>query len=408
MTAFLLRKSIFIWVVLFAVFLTPEGISQWGNPLSAQTVEGNKLALCLPLTGKYKNLGGHVLDAIQMAADETQTQFVVADCSKNITTIIQNWATDPSILAILGPIGSHATKIAGQAASAAKIPLFSLSSAKDFNRHHPWVFRVRLSPEEQAAQIATFAVRDLGKKRAAILWPDTGYGIRATKSFIIAFEKAGGVVVGESGYPISITNFIDPLRGLLGQRFFARKGKGIKTNKYGYVFLKQRSRIDFDTLFIPDFHSRVSRLLSFLPLVGIQNGQNEKGKFVQLLGLSGWQGESMKLTEGTATGALYVDVFAGDAAGGRAEEFSRAFEAIYGRVPVDIEAEAFDITWMLGSKVNSITKTGDPRRALISKLPYHVEWEGVTGAIRFSPEGDPIRSLDIYRFDTDGEVTPAY
>lgn len=370
-----------------------------------------KIGVCVPLSGQYKSVGKNVLQAIELAASESEISLVVQNCQgddlhvkKAITTLANN----PQIISIIGPIGAKRSRIAIAAADRAKIPIFTLSSALLDNQNSKWAYRFRLAPEEQAAMMGTFAVKDLGQKRAAVLWPDTEFGKRATVAFVKAFEAQGGIVTAESGYSPKTTDFTDAMRGLVGQRFYVGNKRGVKKNKRGYAYVKQRRKIDFDTIFIPDFHHRVSRILAFLPLVGIQNGNNNEGKFVHMLGMSSWQGSSMKFASGVATGALYPDIFAGDAAGGKAEEFVRTFETEYDRIPVDLEAEAFDITWLLSSIIKQVRPDKNFRKNLISKLPYRNEWEGVTGSIKFLPNGDPVRSPEIFRFDTDGEVTPAF
>lgn len=389
-------------------------LSHVGAAFSQDTVKTEsvtKIGVCLPLSGKYKNVGKNVLQAIELAADENEISLVVLNCdgdAQHVKKSVNALADNSKVIAIIGPIGAQRSREAIAAADRVNVPIFTLSSSLLDNQNSKWAYRFRLAPEEQASMMGVFAVRDLGQKRAAVLWPDTEFGKRATTAFVQAFESAGGIVSAESGYSIKTNDFTDAVKGLVGQRFYVGKKKGLKKNKRGYAYIKQRRKVDFDTIFIPDFHHRVSRILAFLPLIGVQNGNNSEGRFVHLLGLSSWQGSSMKFTEGVAAGGLYPDVFAGDAAGGKAEEFVRTFENEFGRIPVDLEAETFDITWMISSISKQIRPDKDFRKNLISKLPYRNNWEGVTGTLRFLPNGDPVRNPEIFRFDSDGEVSPAF
>ena len=82
-----------------------------------------------------------------------------------------------------------------------------------------------------------------------------------------------------------------------------------------------------------------------------------------------------------------------------------------GRLPDDVDAEVFDFVWMIGKAAPSFEnkKTAEKRRsALVQSLPYRKAWEGVAGEFKFSPTGAPIRSYDVFRFDSDGLVSPAY
>ena len=118
----------------------------------------------------------------------------------------------------------------------------------------------------------------------------------------------------------------------------------------------------------------------------------------------------MEFGGSTAAGALYLDTFAGDSDGGRAEEFVRTFENAVGRLPEDVDAEAFDLLWMRGKLGQGVRdKTIAQRRlAVVSKLPYRNPWGGVTGDFLFGPDGAPLREFNIYRFDSNGEVSPAF
>ena len=143
------------------------------------------------------------------------------------------------------------------------------------------------------------------------------------------------------------------------------------------------------------------------------SGEHQHGVAVQLLGLSGWQGKAMELAGGVAAGALYLDTFAGEAAGGRADEFARTFEQATGRTPVDVEAETFDIAWLLGSLGNAARAAApddvDAMRArLVKTLPRKDGWSGVAGGLKFGRTGEPMREFGVYRFDTDGAVAPVY
>ncbi len=396
--------KISFFLLLFLVALSHPLLAQEETKISTF-----KIGVCLPLSGKYKNLGKNTLQAIELAAAENEITLAVKNC-KEVGPSIQALASDPKVVAILGPIGAKRSREAIRVADEVGIPIFTFSSALADHRNSKWAYRFRLAPEEQGEIMGTLASKDLGQKKAAVLWPDTEFGRRATLAFIKAFEEGGGVVSAESGYSPETTDFTDTLKGLLGIRFYVGDLKALKKNRRGYARVKQRrARVDFDALFIPDFHHRVSRLLAFLPLIKIQNGTHQEGKYVQLLGLSSWQGSSMKFSQGVASGALYPDLFAGDAGGGPAEEFVRMFESEYDRAPVDLEADAYDLTWLLSSIIVRMNpKNITPRTRLISKLPYKKEWVGISGPVRFRANGDPLRFPDIYRFDSNGEVTPAY
>lgn len=378
------------------------------------------IGFAVPTTGEYGPLGKQLVESARLAASETGVDLVVADTEGEPGKAIEAIAKlskDPRVIAVVGPVGRRESKAAGSAAQRFGIPLFTLSTSEEVNRAGGWVFRVRASAAEQASRMADVARDDLDHDTAAILYPQTQYGREAARAFARRFNARGGEVTIVANYPTDTTDFRDVLDVIVAKTVYLGKKGTIgkwRTDPHGFARIGRRPVVDFDALFIPDFHHRVARLLSFLPVAGIQNGEGGEGVGVQLLGLAGWQGKTMEFSGGSAAGALYLDTYAGESAGGRVEEFSRTFEAATGRHPVDVEAETFDIVWLLGKLSSSAVAaaggklTDGGRAALVRRLPRETAWTGVTGSLSFDASGAPNRSLGVYRFDADGFVAPAF
>ena len=390
-------------------------------PVGAQTDPNTArfaIGVAVPTSGEYAPLGKQLVQAAQLAARETNARVIVADTGGEPQKAIEAIATlaaDPAVIAIVGPIGQRESRAAASAAQRFGVPLFTLATTETVNQTGGWVFRVRTSPAEQARAMATVAREQLGLKTTAILYPKNSYGSEAALAFAHEFLRRGGKVAAVANYPEDTTDFADVLDVIGGKKVYLGKKGTVdrwKTDASGFAQIRRRPEIDFEALFIPDFHGRVARVLAFLPLAGIQNGNGGEGVAVQLLGLAGWQGKSIELAGGAAAGSLYLDTFAGESAGGRAEEFSRTFEQHTARRPVDIEAETFDIVWLLASLAPgalATAKDADVARAsLVRALPRDDAWTGVAGALRFDRDGAPRRDPRVYRFDADGLVAPAY
>ncbi len=390
-----------------ALVLAPSAPAQQSPPPAKFAV-----GIAVPTSGEFAPLGKQIVESARIAAQDTGARIVVRDTGgepAGAVKAVSELAADPSVVAVIGPLGIRESQAAAATAQRHGIPLFALTASESVNRAGGWVFRVRSSPAEQATAMADIAVDHLDAKTAAIAYPQITYGNDAAVAFTERFVSRGGRVTAVANYAEDTTNFEGVLDVLVAKKVYLGKKGSVgkwKTDASGFARLKGKPTVDFDVLFVPDFHYRVARLLPFLPVVGIQNGDGGDGVAVQLLGLSGWQGKTMELGGGAAAGALYVDTFAGDAAGGRQEEFSRTFEAVTGRRPVDIEAEAFDIVWLVSQLAAPAAGEREPRAALVRSLPTSRPWTGVAGSLRFGPSGEPIRVLGLYRFDTDGSVVP--
>lgn len=382
-----------------------------------------KLGLIAPLSGDFAGLGQQAQAAAEFALEHVvqargaRIILVVRDSQgqgEAAAAAVRELAQDPDILAILGPLGRKETLAAAQAAHEAGIPLLSLSSSRDAHEHSPWSFRARIAPEEQAEQLARAAIREMGLKRAAILHADNEYAKGAAQAFSEAFAALGGEVVATTYYLPETSNFSGPLDVLVKRR--VRVDKPVvqpppgKPPKETYAPSGQEAEMNFDLLFIPDFHSRISRILPFLNDAGIDTGEVGTGSGVQLLGLSGWQGESMRLTGALAQGALFTDLFAGLEDVDRAEGFAQMFRTHVQREAVDLDAEIADtlaLTVDVALSLPAQSPTIAERRQLMrTQLAGGRALEGVCGPLRFRPDGSPVRTVRLFRFDVGGAVAP--
>lgn len=385
----------------------------------AQTT-GVALGLAVPTSGTYAPIGKQLVEAAQIAARETGAQLIVADTGgepAEAVKAVQTLAANPAVVAIVGPLGQRESQAAASAAQRAGVPMFTLTTSDSVNRAGGWIFRVRASVGEQARALAEVSRESLDNKSAAILYPQSAYGEEAALAFADEFLRRGGRVATVANYREDTTDFANVLSVLVGEKVYLGKDGTVdrwKTDASGFARTRPRGVVDFDVLFIPDHAARVARLLPFLPGAGIQNGeggeQSEAGTAVQMLGLAAWQGQAMELSGGDAAGAIYLDTFAGETAGGRQEEFSRVFASATGRAPVDIEAETFDIVWLLGTLGRRVVEGGKPdaRAQLVRLLPRRDVWNGVAGGLRFDASGKPLRNFGVYRFDAGGFVSPMF
>ncbi len=398
-------------ILLFAALWTFAAPSQ-----AQEAAVPQKIGVALPLSGEYKALGANVQSAIEMAARRAGVSVVVEDTKgepAGAVEAVTKLAARGDVFAIVGPLGQSESRAAAGMAQRLRMPLFALSFAEEIDSIGPWVYRIRVSPAEQAELLARRA-HEMKLKSVAILYPQTTYGERSALAFATAFTKLGGTVASVANYPSDTSNFSDVLDVIVGKKVYLEDAPR-KIGKYrrsgaGFVSVRSKPKIDFDALYIPDVHTRVSRLTTFLKFAGLGFGQENVERAVQLLGSAAWQGHSMKLSGGAATGALYLDTFAGESAGGSAEAFSREFEESTGRRPTDLEAETFDFVVALGEVSQAMLQAKVPdaaqREQALRRLPWKTVWSGAAGEFKFAKGGRPVREYRWYKFDVDGEVVP--
>ncbi|MBA2664554.1 MAG: penicillin-binding protein activator [Bradymonadaceae bacterium] len=375
---------------------------------------GLKIGVVVPLSGEFAPMGRQVVEAARLGAERFGLELVVRDSQgqpEDAVRAVSELGADPSIVAILGPIGRRESQAAASVAHRLALPLLTLSSVEQVNLIGPTIFRLRLSPGEQARTIAQAASERLKLSRAAVMFVDNEYGNAAALAFVQEFTTRGGTVVAVAAYDESTTNFARALDVLTGKSVFLGRSQMLgkrRADANGYLSIRREAVIDFDAIFIPDFHQRVARILSFLPEAGLQTGDGGEGVGVQLLGLAGWQGKSMELTGGLAAGAIYTDVFVGAEEGGSAEAFGRYFEGRTGRAAVDLDAEVYDALTMVGALLSDTAHDGTARARLVARLGSERNWKGVCGALSFGSRGEPLRPVRLFRFDVGGTVVPLF
>lgn len=390
----------------------------WGLPeLRAATPPAPRptIGVIGPLTGKYSALGKRVELVAQLAGTDVGVTTLSSDTRgepQDAARMVAELAARPEVLAIVGPLGQRESRAAAVAAQRAGVPLFALSSVEGIEATGPWIHRLRPTPAEQAEALARGVLPRLRAQTFGILYPDNAYGQQASVAFARAVVGARRRVTAIAGYDPNLRDMRKALDQLCARRWRTGTGKGADPDGYTRTSWR-KTRADFDALFIPDFHPNIARTLPFLPGIGLQTGEAQsEGRAVQLLGLSGWQGQSMAQTGAHAAGAIIVDAFGGETDGGQAQEFARLFEGKTGMRPVNLDAEVFDAVFMLGSIVRRVLRAHPTdwrqvgRSRVVQWLPRAKAWHGLCGGWQLDAQGRPLRAMRLYRFDIDGATSP--
>jgi ABC-type branched-subunit amino acid transport system substrate-binding protein len=144
--------------------------------------------------------------------------------------------------------------------------------------------------------------------------------------------------------------------------------------------------IDFDALFIPDSHTRVSMIapqLAFYDVTGIQ-----------LLGTNAWNSPKLfKMDSEYIEGAIFVDGFFQNSYYPAVRDFIDSFYVAYGREPTDMDALAYDAASIVVSilRGNDIEIRDDLRDRMLQLKDY----QGITGKTSFLENGDVQKFLYV-------------
>jgi branched-chain amino acid transport system substrate-binding protein len=162
-----------------------------------------------PITGPAASVGGDQLHfaqlAVQMdnAANKTQITLVQGDTQLNpaqATTVSQQFISNGSIIAVVGPAGSQEVKAVGPAMGRAGLAFISGSATNPTltTGANPTFFRVVSKDSVQGPQDANYIVNTLHPKALMIVDDQEVYSTGLVSSMIPVFQQAGIKVDHES------------------------------------------------------------------------------------------------------------------------------------------------------------------------------------------------------------------
>ncbi|HET7457758.1 MAG TPA: ABC transporter substrate-binding protein [Gemmatimonadaceae bacterium] len=266
------------------------------------------------------------------------------------TAIAEEFVANPRIVAVVGHVNSGAMVAAARVYDGHLAAVATTATAPDLTGVSPWVYRVISSDSTNGLDIARFAHRQLGHRRAAILYENNAYGRGLTEAFRRNFE----------GEIVSIDPIADDNRSF--EPYVA--------------FFKLRSP---DVVFVAGTEG------SGMALLREARRQGFRGDFV---GGDGWTGvvRDTAASEGAYVGAP----FSAEDPRPEAQKFVAAFRARYHADPDGNAAMAYDATMLLA---RAVAERGTDREAIrdyLATLAARGGYAGVTGTIRFQPNGDPL------------------
>jgi branched-chain amino acid transport system substrate-binding protein len=247
----------------------------------------------------------------------------------------------------------------GEIAESSRIPMISGKSTNPkTTAGRQYVFRVAFLDPFQAQVLARFSRHELGKSKAAVLFDEaSAYNKGLAENYKQAFEEAGGQVVAFEAY---VTNDED----------FSKQLTAIKDS-------------GAEILFLPNYFHEVPNQVK---------QARELGLTIPLIGSDSWgvlKKEDLPLVEG----GFFTTHFAPDVDTDVAQKFVTAYQAAYGKDPIDTAAATYDAMGLLFKAITSQGKA-DPEsiRQGIANLG---QYQGVTGNIEYKGSGDPVKSAVI-------------
>ena len=385
--------------------------------ISSKNIEVPRVAILLPLSGKYKKLGQSMLNAAQLAlfhfADKN-FELLPLDTKGTINGARVAGATaireDAEL--ILGPVFNTAVKAIESMTSQSGITVLAFSS--DYTVAGNNIFTMGFLPSEQVRRIVKFSI-EKGIRRFALIAPNNNYGQAVYSALRSTVNLYGATLTSEVLYDINTKNFSPIIRRLanfdMRQRMLTQE-KSQLLNQNNNVAKKALlalngvqtiGELPFDALLIADGGERLRSIAALLPHYDLDP------KKVKMLGTGQWD------TGGLGSEpALLGGWFSSPSSQGR-REFVIRYENIYGETPHRLATLAYDATAL--AAVFAQSNKDDRQIKLPSKTQFFRNMNitsprgflGLDGIFRFSKKGYVERGLAVFEIKMRGTklISPA-
>ena len=187
-----------------------------------------KIGFFNSLTGQNAFGGQLELEGVQLALKEypeilgKKVELIVVDNKSDkvesanaVTRLIEN----DKVNVIIGSYGSSLTLAGGEVAEAARVPVVTTSSTSPrVTQGKKYIFRACFIDPQQGTGAATYAAKNLGYKKAALLVDVANdYSVGLATFFKNSFTKLGGEIVADMKYSSGDTDFSAQLTEIISK-----------------------------------------------------------------------------------------------------------------------------------------------------------------------------------------------
>ena len=263
--------------------------------------------------------------------------------------VAADFVANRDVVAVIGHVNSGAMVAAAHVYDGELAAVATTATSPELTGISRWTFRVISSDSANGIALARFADK-LGRRRAAIMYENNSYGRGLADSFQKAFA---GEIVSVDPIPEGDSN-LEPFVS-----YYAREKADIVfaagTDASGLTVLREARR---------------------------------QGFHADFLGGDGWTG---LVVDTAASNGVYVGApFTAEDPRPEAQRFVRAFRQKYQQIPDGNAALAYDATRLVAMAIEAVGPNRAKVRDWLANLDESSAFHGVTGEIRFQPDGDPI------------------
>ena len=381
-------KRTLLIVTVVAFFVAGLGVCAF-----AKGPESIRIGVNAPLTGDIPKVGEGTKFAAKMWLDDAnaaggievggkkyKVELIIEDNESKAESAVKantKLITEEDVLAIVGPQSSKQAIPAGGKANELGTPMISpWSTNPDTTKDRPFVFRGCFLDPFQGPVVANFIKNEFGFKKAAVLYDvASDYPKGLAEFFKAAWEDLNGPgsVVAYESFTTKDADFSSQLTKI--------------TNSGAEV------------LFTPQYYNEV-------PLIVQQAHQLGWNK--PIVGSDSWgSAETVKLCGKDCYGLFFSTHYAAAGAKGATKAFIDRYEKEHGYVPDDVAALTWDAMRIVQAAIEGAGElSGDiekDRKAVRDAMATIKDFDGITGSMTFTEDGDPMKCAVIVRISDAGE-----
>lgn len=378
------RKALLVAVISFFVLGLGVGLA------GADTI---RIGINAPLTGDIPKVGEGTKYAAQMWLEDVNAagdievggkkymvELIIEDNESKAESAVKantKLITEEDVLAIVGPQSSKQAIPAGGKANELGTPMISpWSTNPDTTKDRPFVFRGCFLDPFQGPVVANFMKDEFGFKKAAVLYDvASDYPKGLAEFFKAAWEKVNGPgsVVAYESFTTKDADFSSQLT---------------KINNSGA-----------EVLFTPQYYNEVALIVQQAHQLGWDK---------PIVGSDSWgSAETVKLCGKDCYGLFFSTHYAAAGARGATKAFIDRYAKEHGYVPDDVAALTWDSIRLVQAAIEGVDMlTGNiekDRKAVRDALAKIKDFDGITGGMTFTEDGDPIKCAVIVRISDAGE-----
>ncbi len=352
-----------------------------------------KIGINAPMTGDIPKVGEGTKFAAQMWLEDIKAagglevggkkypvELVIEDNESKAESAVKvatKLITEDEVLAIVGPQASKQAVPAGSVANVYKTPMISpWSTNPDTTKDRPYVFRGCFLDPFQGPVLANFVTQEFLFTKAAVLYDvASDYPKGLAEFFREAWEKlhGPGSVVAFESFTTKDADFSSQLTKII------RSGAQI--------------------LFTPQYYNEVALIVQQAHELGWQK---------PIVGSDSWgSAETVELCGEDCYGLFFSTHYAAAGAKGATKAFIDRYKKKYGYVPDDVGALTWDSMRIIQTAIQSAGQlTGNiekDRKAVRDALARIKAFDGITGKMTFTEEGDPLKCAVVVRISDKGE-----